>query len=107
MRPTLYLETPRYPREMNEEQFNQLLGRAHHNEAPAEIIAAVELESGLVIRASEGSGQTILHLACQGGHVELARDLVDRQADVHQRCTFEWDALTSLSWSSFFHAVRI
>ena len=93
MRPTLHLETPQYPREMNEEQFNQLLDRAYHNEAPAEIIAAVELEPGLVTRACEGVGETILHLACQGGHVELARDLVDRQADVHQRNTIGWDAL--------------
>ena len=51
-------ETPRYHREMNEEQFGQLLGRAYRNEAPAEILAAVELEPGLVTRAREGLGQT-------------------------------------------------
>ena len=93
MKPTLHLETLRYPREMNKEQFEQLLDRAERNEAPAEIIAAVELEPGLVTRASERYGQTILHLACCGGHVDLARDLVDRQADVHQRSTAGWDAL--------------
>ena len=93
MRPTLHLETPRYPREMNEQQFEQLRGRAFRNEAPAEIISAVELEPGRVTRASEGSGQTILHNACAGGHVDLARDLVDRQANVHQGDTGGWDAL--------------
>ena len=79
---------------MDEEQFEQLLGRALINEAPGEILAAVELEPGLVTRASEESGQTILHNACCGGHVDLARDLMGRQADVHQRCT-KWgqDAL--------------
>ena len=82
---------------MNEQQFKQLLGRARRNEAPAEIIAAVELEPGLVTRGSEGNGQTILHNACHGGHVDLARDLVDRKADVHQRSTFRHDALM---WAS-------
>jgi len=59
---------------MNEEQFDELLDRAHRNEAPAEILAAVELEPGLVTRASGGSGETILHSASEGGHVDLARD---------------------------------
>jgi BTB/POZ domain/Ankyrin repeats (3 copies) len=79
---------------MNEQQFKQLLVRAFRNEAPAEILAAVELEPGLVTRASEEDGETILHNACFGGHIDLARDLVDRQADRHQRCT-KWgqDAL--------------
>jgi hypothetical protein len=78
---------------MNEEQFWQLLRRAHRNEAPAEIIAAVELEPGLVTRASEEIGRTILHNACYGGHIDLTSGLVDRQADVHQRCTGGQDAL--------------
>ena len=87
-------ETPRYyPREMNEEQFRQLLGRALRNEAPAEILAAVELEPGLVTRGSEAKGYTILHSACSGGHVDLARDLVDRRSNVHQRSTLGSDAL--------------
>ena len=97
MRPTLHLETPRYPREMNEEQFDQLLERAYRNEAPAEILAAVELEPGLVTRAGGENGWTILHGACGGGHVDLARDLVDRQADVNQRSTHGFDALMSAS----------
>ena len=70
---------------MNEQQFDELLGAACSNRAPGEIIAAVELEPGLVTRAYEGSGHTILHLSCAGGHVDLARNFVDRQADVHQR----------------------
>ena len=80
---------------MNEEQFDELLGRAESNAAHAEIIAAVDLEPGLrlVTRACEEYGQTILHIACRGGHVDLARDLVDRQADVHQRYTGGLDAL--------------
>ena len=79
--------------EMNEEQFEQLLDRAHRNEAPAEILAAVELEPGLVTRADEEIGRTILHAACLGGHIDLVRDLVDRRSDVHQRCTAGQDAL--------------
>jgi hypothetical protein len=78
---------------MNEEQFRQLLGRARRNEAPAEILAAVELEPGLVTRASEGDGMTILHYACRGGHVDLVRDLVDRHSNVHQRSKYGTDAL--------------
>ena len=82
---------------MNEEQFKQLRWRAYRNEAPEEIIAAVELEPGLATRASGGDGETILHNACAGGHIDLARDLVDRQANVHQRDTFGKDALMCAS----------
>ena len=78
---------------MNEEQFGQLLDRALSNEAPAEIIAAVELEPGLVTRGSEEDGETILHHSCAGGHVDLVRNLVDRHSDVHQRSTLGSDAL--------------
>ena len=78
---------------MNEEQFRQLLNRAYRNEAPAEILAAVEREPGLVTRASEVGGYTILHKASRWGHIDLARNLVDRKADVHQRTTKGWDAL--------------
>ena len=53
----------------------------------------MELEPGLVTRGSEGHGRTILHLACSGGHVDLARDIVDRKADVHQQSTGGQDAL--------------
>ena len=82
---------------MNEQQFDQLLGRAGRNEAPAEIIAAVQLEPGLVTRAGEEHGFMILHSACYGGYVDLARDLVDRQAEVHQRGSVGWDALMCAS----------
>jgi uncharacterized protein len=71
----------------------QLLGRACRNEAPA-VIAAVELEPGLVTRGSEEKGHTILHNACMGGHLDLVRDLVNRHSDVHQgSTTFGQDAL--------------
>ena len=78
---------------MNEQQFTQLLVRVFRNEAPAEILAAVELEPGLVTRASEGNGQTILYCACAGGHLDLARDFLDRRAELHQRDTIGVDAL--------------
>ena len=77
---------------MNEEQFHHLLEQAKRGEAPA-VLAAVDLEPGLVSRAGEGNGSTILHNACQGGHVDLACDLLDRCADVHQRSTDRVDAL--------------
>ena len=99
---------------MNEDQFEQLLERAYVNDAPTEIIAAVELEPGLVTKACEGHRQTILHNACLGGRVDLARNLVDRQADVHQRDTDGWDALMCASVNGhipvmefLLHAVRI
>jgi len=44
------------------------------------VLQAVELEPGLVTRASKGTGTTILHNACQAKTVDLARDLVDRKA---------------------------
>lgn len=97
---------------MNEEQFQQLLEQARRGEAPA-VREAVDLEPGLVTRAGEVSGHTILHNACQGGHVDLARDFLDRKADLHQRdgggrdaLMFATAAAISLSWSFFFLSER-
>ena len=58
-----------------------------------EILAAVEREPGLVTRVGGGIGQTILHIACRGGHDDLVRDLVERHANIHQRRTAGLDAL--------------
>ena len=95
------------PRWHYEQQFEQFQRWAYRNEASAEIFAAVEQEPGLVTRGSERKGMTIIHAACAGGHVDLARDLLDRQADVHQRdirCGF--DALMCASISGHIPVIE-
>ena len=82
---------------MNEDQFQELLERAQRGEVPA-VLAALEQEPELVNRVCEVGESTILHGACHGGHVDLARVLLDdQQADLHQKCTLGWDALM---WAS-------
>ena len=85
---------------MNEEQFQQLLGSARFGEAPA-VLAAVDQDPGLVTRVSEnhryGEEETLLHMACQGGHLDLSRDLLDRRADLHYRNAAGRDALMVIS----------
>ena len=60
------------------------------------VLAAVDAEPGLVRRAS-GFGHTLLHNACKGGHVDLARGLLDRKAEIYQRDNSGWDALMCAS----------
>ena len=83
-------------KKMDDENFQQLLELAQRGEAPA-VLAALEQEPGLVNRVCEVGESTILHGACSGGHVDLARVLLERQADLNQRCTLGWDALM---WAS-------
>ena len=81
---------------MNEQQFAQLQTQAHDGEA-AVVLAAVDNDPGLISRATEENGDTLFHGACLGGHVGLARRLLDRKADVNQRDNLGVDALM---WAS-------
>jgi hypothetical protein len=82
---------------LTEDEFEELLDQAYRgNIAP--VLTAVNLEPGLITRASGEKGQTILQNACAGGHVDLTRDLVDRQADLDQRDTLGNDALMCASY---------
>ena len=98
LRSTLHLETQQYPTKMDEQQFEELLEQAKRGEAPAVLAAVDDHEQrgpGLVIRASEVDGWTLLHRACQGGHIDLARDLLGRRADLYQLDNFGRTALDS------------
>jgi len=79
---------------MNDEAFNDLLDRAFHGHA-VEVLAAVDLDVGLVNRVGQG-GLTLLHWIFRGGHVELIQQLLERKADIHARDANGWDSL----WSS-------
>ena len=72
-------------------QFEHLLHRAWvgHTE---EVLAVVDAEPGLATRARM-DGWTLLLRACNGGHVDLARGLLDRHADMHARQAQGWNAL--------------
>jgi Ankyrin repeats (3 copies) len=80
---------------MDEEQFGQLMWQAIRGETDV-VLAAVDAEPGLVTRAG-GHGWTLLHYACSRGHVDLARGLLDRKADIHQRSDGGGDALICAS----------
>ena len=82
---------------MNEQQFKQLLNQAYSNQAPA-VLEALTLKPWLIDRANEGEGWTLLHRACQGGHVDLVRGLVGRHSDVHKRDMCGFDALMMASF---------
>jgi hypothetical protein len=81
---------------LTEDEFEELLGQAYRGMI-APVLTAVNLDPGLITRASGEKGQTILQNACAGGHVDLTRDLVDRQADLDQRDTLGNDALMCAS----------
>ena len=76
---------------MDNQQFRQLRQQPGRNETDV-VLAAVDAEPGLVTRAGE-DGWTLLHMACIGGHVDRARGLLDRKANIHQRANGGWDAL--------------
>ena len=77
---------------MDNQQFNQLRIQARDGETDV-VLAAVDAEPGLLTRADEDYGWTLLHRACSGGHVDLARGLLDRKANIRQRSNNGMDAL--------------
>ena len=82
-------------KEMDNQQFDQLRHQAVRGETDV-VLAAVDAEPGLVTRAGL-YGLTLLHWACSGGHVDLARGLLDRKANIHQRSSYGGDALMCAS----------
>ena len=80
---------------MDDQQFEQLLDQARAGETDV-VLAAVDAEPGLATRA-DGAGWTLLHMACISGHIDLARGLLDRKANIHQGDSVGWDALI---WAS-------
>ena len=82
---------PERGREMDDEEFKQLLQQAYDGETEA-VLAAVDLDPALATRANE-DGVRLLHEACGGGHLELATGLLDRGSDVHARNDGGSDAL--------------
>ena len=76
---------------MDNHQFEQLLIQASRGETDV-VLAAVNAEPGLVTRA-DVHGFALLHDACCWGHVDLARGLLDRKANIHQRANGGTDAL--------------
>jgi len=81
---------------MDNQQFDQLRVQAEEGQTDV-VLAAVDAEPGLVTRAGM-EGWTLLHEACGGGHVDLARGLLDRKANIHQRDNGGCDALM---WASY------
>ena len=77
--------------QLGEGAFVNLLGDAYRGDTAA-VLAAVDEDKRLATRADR-SGNTLLQLASQGGHVELAAGLLDRGASVSAKNEDGWDAL--------------
>ena len=67
---------------MDDAAFEHLLGRTLKGETEA-VLEACRQHQGLVLRANV-HGRRLLHRACIGGHLELARGLLDLGAVVAQ-----------------------
>ena len=76
---------------MDNAAFEQLLDRSQRGETEA-VLEACRQHQGLVLRANV-IGWRLLHCACGGGHLELARGLLDLGAVVDARDNDGWDAL--------------
>ena len=91
---------------MNDQEFINLLVRAYKGETEA-VLSAVDAEPGLATRGAAAGNSwirdtTLLHLAGAYGHVDLARGLLDRGADLHAKDTeagYGWDALMRACFS--------
>jgi hypothetical protein len=72
---------------MNEEQFEQFMGRAYNAktaEKQAAVLAIVDQHEGIVHRAN-GGGSRLLHRASLGGHENLMRGVIDRGSVVNAK----------------------
>ena len=76
---------------MNEDDFEGLLLRARGGHT-VEVLAAVDLDVGLVNRVAQG-GYTLLINASWGRHVDLIQGLLERKADIHARTAYGWDSV--------------
>ena len=76
---------------MDNHHFNQLRRQALDGLTDV-VLAAVDAEPGLVTRAG-GFGYTLLHMVGEGGHIDLARSLLERKANIYQQSNGGWDAL--------------
>ena len=46
-------------------------------------------------------------MACSGGHINIIIDLIDRQANLHQRCRFGTDALMLASYYGHVNVIKL
>ena len=67
-----------HPR-LDDAAFNRLLGLCYWGKID-EVLAAVDIDSSLATRAGRG-GETLLHHACMGQHLELVSALLERGSD--------------------------
>ena len=84
---------------MDNAAFNRSLGRAKRGETEA-VFEACRQHQGLMLRA-DVDGDRLLHRACDGGHLELARGLLDLGAVVDARNNYGWDALMYASRNGY------
>jgi uncharacterized protein len=72
------------------------------------VLAALDQEPGLITRVDTDEGRTLLHYACEGGNVDLIRDLLDRGANLHQKqIRYGCDALTIASHHNHVPAIEL
>jgi len=80
---------------MNDQVFLRLLSRGPRDPRDghtAEVLAAVDLDLGLVNRVGQ-RGYTLLIMASVRGQVDLIQGLLERKADIHARITIGTDSV--------------
>jgi len=78
--------------EMSKDDFEKLALKAYQGNTQ-EVLYAVDQDGRLATRGSFFFNKTLLHEACQEGHVELARGLLARGASVGARNVYGHDAM--------------
>ena len=81
--------------ELTDEEFEALLNQVYEDETET-VLAAVKRDPRLANRAGE-HGYRLLYLACDGGHLELARGLFVYGTQISARNLGGWDALMAAS----------
>jgi len=90
---------------MNDAAFDGLLGRAHNGDT-VDVLAAVDLDVGLVNRVGQ-LGRTLLIMASTGGHVDLIQGLLERKADIHARNASGWDSVMCAAFYDHLPALTL
>ena len=91
--------------EEGDEDFQELLGRAYYGHTE-EVLAAVDLDVGLVNRVAQ-DGNTLLLRASTDGRVNLIEGLLERKADIHARAAGGWNSVMHAAFNGHLPAITL
>ena len=91
---------------MNEEAFERFLRRACYGRT-VEVLAAVDLDVGLVNRVGQYGNTLLIKASLGGGHVDLIQGLLERKADIHARTVSGWDSVMLAAMNGHLPALTL